>query len=69
MNIWIVFYQGGYIGCYDSKEAVESALGEGDKEIRWDGYRLISGSRVFEVLADTLVTLGSWELKNPPTAR
>jgi hypothetical protein len=69
MSIWVVFYQGGYIGCYDSKEAVESALGEGEEEIQWDGYRLISGNRVFEVLADTLVTVASRELKNPPTAR
>jgi hypothetical protein len=69
MPIWVVFYQGGYIGCYDSKEAVESALGEGDEEIQWDGYRLISGNRVFEVLADTLVTVASRKLKNPPTAR
>lgn len=69
MSIWVVFYQGGYIGCYDSKEAVESALGEGEKEIQWNGYRFISGNRVFEVLADTLVTLQSRELKNSPTAR
>jgi hypothetical protein len=69
MPIWVVFYQGGYIGCYDSKEAVESALGEGEEEIQWDGYYLISGNRVFEVLADILVTVGSRELKNPPTAR
>ena len=69
MSIWVVFYQGGYIGCYDSKEAVESALGEGEKEIQWTGSRFISGNRVFEVLADTLVTLQSRELKNPPTAR
>ena len=69
MSIWVVFYQGGYIGCYDSKEAVESALGEGELEIQWNGYRFISGNRVFEVLADTLVTLQSRELKNSPTAR
>ena len=69
MSIWVVFCQGGYIGCYDSKEAVESALGEGEKEIQWNGYRFISGNRVFEVLADTLVTLQSRELKNSPTAR
>jgi hypothetical protein len=69
MSIWVVFYQGGYIGCYDSKEAVESALGEGDEEIQWNGYRLISGNRVFEVLADRLVTLGSRKLNNPSTAR
>lgn len=69
MSILVVFYQGGYIGCYDSKEAVESALGEGEKEIQWNGYRFISGNRVFEVLADTLVTLQSRELKNSPTAR
>lgn len=69
MSIWVVFYQGGYIGCYDSKEAVESALGEGEEEAQWNGYRFISGNRVFEVLADTLVTLQSRELKNSPTAR
>lgn len=69
MSILVIFYQGGYIGCYDSKEAVESALREGEEETQWNGYRLICGSRVFEVLADKLITLQSRELKSRPTAR
>lgn len=69
MSILVVFHHGGYIGCYDSKEALESALREGEEEAQWNGYRFISGNRVFEVLADTLVTLQSLEKYNRPTAR